>query len=81
MLLSVTVSQFLSVRERTENGERQTYVIERILGMRQQGWLWTEDYIWHKKNCYHGKWPNRFRDAWERCLHFTEPEKIKDLSG
>jgi len=19
-----------------------------------------------------GKWPNRFRDAWERCLHFTK---------
>ena len=39
--------------------------------MRAQGWRWTEEYIWHKRNCYPGKWPNRFRDAWERCLHFT----------
>ena len=40
--------------------------------MRKRGWLWTEEYCWHKKNCYPGKWPNRFRDAWERCLQFTK---------
>ena len=45
--------------------------------MRRQGWLWTRGYIWHKKNCYPGKWPNRFRDAWERCLHFTKQRKFK----
>jgi DNA modification methylase len=67
----------LNIKERAENGERQTYVLELILGMRQQGWLWTEEYIWHKKNCYPGKWPNRFRDAWERCLHFTKQKKFK----
>src|SRR5260364_132469 len=45
--------------------------------LRKQGWLWTEEYIWHKRNCYPGKWPNRFRDAWERCLHFTKEKKFK----
>ena len=65
-------SFILNIKERTVDGERGTYVIELILAMRQQGWLWTEEYIWHKKNCYPGKWPNRFRDAWERCLHFTK---------
>jgi DNA modification methylase len=67
----------LNIKERTEDGERQTYVIELILAMRKQGWLWTEEYIWHKKNCYPGKWPNRFRDAWERCLHFTKQRRFK----
>jgi DNA modification methylase len=67
----------LNIKERTENGERQTYVLELILEMRKQGWLWTEEYVWHKKNCYPGKWPNRFRDAWERCLHFTKQKKFK----
>src|SRR4030043_150752 len=67
----------LNIKERAENGERQTYVIELILEMKKQGWLWTEEYIWHKKNCYPGKWPNRFRDAWERCLHFTKQKKFK----
>ncbi len=52
-------------------GERHTYVLELIIEMRKLGWFWTEEYVWHKKNCYPGKWPNRFRDAWERCLHFT----------
>jgi len=45
--------------------------------MRQQGWLWTEEYVWHKKNCYPGKWPNRFRDAWERCIHFTKQKDFR----
>ena len=67
----------LNIKERAENGERQTYVIELILGMRKQGWLWTEEYIWHKKNCYPGKWPNRFRDAWERLLQFNKQKKFK----
>lgn len=68
----------LNIKERTAEGERQTYVIELILAMKmRQGWLWTEEYVWHKKNCYPGKWPNRFRDAWERCLHFTRQKKFK----
>lgn len=67
----------LNIKERAVNGERQTYVLEVILGMKKQGWLWTEEYIWHKKNCYPGKWPNRFRDAWERCLHFTKRNRFK----
>jgi site-specific DNA-methyltransferase (adenine-specific) len=62
----------LNIKERVVAGERHTYVLELIMEMRKQGWLWTEEYVWHKKNCYPGKWPNRFRDAWERCLHFTK---------
>jgi DNA modification methylase len=62
----------LNIKEKVVEGERHTYVLETILAMKKQGWLWTEEYIWHKKNCYPGKWPNRFRDSWERCLHFTK---------
>ena len=51
--------------------------VELILEMKKQGWLWVEEYIWHKRNCYPGKWPNRFRDAWERCLHFTRNRHFK----
>lgn len=67
----------LNIKERVVDGERHTYVLELVLAMRQQGWLWTEEYIWHKKNCYPGKWPNRFRDAWERCLHFTKQRHFR----
>jgi site-specific DNA-methyltransferase (adenine-specific) len=69
-------SFILNVKERVVGGERHTYILELILAMREQGWFWTEEYIWHKKNCYPGKWPNRFRDAWERCLHFTKQKKF-----
>src|SRR3954453_9891591 len=51
--------------------------MELILEMRKQGWLWTEEFIWHKKNCYPGKWPNRFRDAWERLLQSNKDKKFK----
>lgn len=70
-------SFILNIKERAVNGERQTYVLELILAMKKQGWLWTEEYIWHKKNCYPGKWPNRFRDSWERCLQFTNQKRFK----
>jgi DNA modification methylase len=62
----------LNIKEKVTNGERHTYVIELILEMRKQGWLWTEEFIWHKKNSYPGKWPNRFRDSWERLLQFNK---------
>ncbi|CAN2041093.1 Methyltransferase [Candidatus Magnetomoraceae bacterium gMMP-15] len=66
----------LNIKEKVVNGERHTYVIELILELKKQGWLWTEEFIWHKKNCYPGKWPNRFRDAWERCLQFNKIKKF-----
>ena len=67
----------LNIKEKAVNGERHTYVLELIIALRKQGWLWTEEYLWHKKNCAPGKWPNRFRDSWERCLHFTKQRKFK----
>jgi site-specific DNA-methyltransferase (adenine-specific) len=71
-VLKKTGSFILNIKEITVNGERHTYVLDLILQMRKAGWLWTEEYVWHKKNCYPGKWPNRFRDSWERCIHFTK---------
>lgn len=67
----------LNIKEKVTNGERHTYVMELIIEMRKQGWLWTEEFIWHKKNCFPGKWPNRFRDSWERLLQFN---KQKDFN-
>jgi DNA modification methylase len=66
----------LNIKEKVVNGERHTYVLELILEMRRQGWLWTEEFIWHKKNSYPGKWPNRFRDSWERLLQFNKTRQF-----
>lgn len=70
-------SFILNIKENAVDGERHTYVLELIIAMRKAGWLWTEEYIWHKKNCFPGKWKNRFRDAWERCLHFTKSKNFQ----
>lgn len=67
----------LNIKERVVDGERHTYVIDLIKELKNQGWIWTEEYIWHKKNSYPGKWPNRFRDAWERLLQFNKTKKFK----
>ena len=75
-VMKPTGSFVLNIKERVVKGERHTYVLELILEMRKQGWLWTEEYCWHKKNSYPGKWPNRFRDSWERCLHFNKQRKF-----
>lgn len=70
-------SFIFNIKERVVNGERGTYVYELVMAMRKQGWLWIEEYIWHKKNTYPGRWPNRFRDLWEHCYHFTKSKKFK----
>jgi site-specific DNA-methyltransferase (adenine-specific) len=75
-VLKPTGTFMLNIKERVVAGERHTYVLELIIAMRQQGWLWTEEMIWHKKNCYPGKWPNRFRDAWERLLQFNKQKNF-----
>ncbi|MCX8472522.1 MAG: site-specific DNA-methyltransferase [Sediminibacterium sp.] len=71
-VLKPTGTFILNIKEKVVVGERSTYVMELIIAMRKQGWLWTEEFIWHKKNCYPGKWPNRFRDSWERLLQFNK---------
>jgi site-specific DNA-methyltransferase (adenine-specific) len=76
-VLKPTGTFILNIKEKVVGGERHTYVMELILALRKQGWLWTEEFIWHKKNCHPGKWPNRFRDAWERCLQFNKSHHFK----
>lgn len=66
----------LNIKEKAVNGERHTYVLDLIKALREQGWFWTEEFIWHKKNSYPGKWPNRFRDSWERLLQFNKSKKF-----
>ncbi|MBP8958949.1 MAG: site-specific DNA-methyltransferase [Bacteroidales bacterium] len=75
-VLKPTGTFILNIKEKVVKGERSTYVLQLILEMRKQGWLWTEEFIWHKKNCYPGKWSNRFRDAWERLLQFNKSRKF-----
>jgi len=78
-VLKPTGTFVLNIKEKVFDGERHPYVLNLIIQMRKQGWFWTEEFIWHKRNCYPGKWPNRFRDAWERLLQFNKSKKFKML--
>ncbi|MCK4638189.1 MAG: site-specific DNA-methyltransferase [Bacteroidales bacterium] len=75
-VIKPTGTFILNIKERVFKGERHTYVLDTIISMRKQGWLWTEELMWHKKNCYPGKWTNRFRDSWERLLQFNKEKKF-----
>jgi len=70
-------SFILNIKEHPDNGERKTYTLELILELRKQGWFWIEEYCWYKKNSFPGRWPNRFRDSWERCYHLTKKKQFK----
>ena len=71
-VLRPTGSFVLNIKENVVDGERSTYVYELVMALRKQGWRWVDDYIWHKKNGFPGRWPNRLRDSWEHCYHFVK---------
>ena len=75
-VLKPTGTFVLNIKEKVLEGERSTYVLELILALRKQGWFWTEEFVWHKKNSFPGKWSNRFRDSWERLLQFNKNKKF-----
>lgn len=66
----------LNIKEKVVAGTRHTYVMRLVLALIDQGWLFTEEYMWHKKTTTPGKWPNRFRDLWEHVYHFTKQKKF-----
>ena len=70
-------SFILNIKENVKDIERQTYVYELVLKLKDQGWMWLEEYCWHKTNSFPGRWKNRFRDSWERCYHFSKNKNIK----
>jgi DNA modification methylase len=77
-ILKPTGSFVLNIKEKAVEGERHTYVLELILALkRETGFRWVEEYIWHKKTAAPGKWKYRFRDAWERIIHFSKTKELK----
>lgn len=77
-VLNPTGSFVLNIKEKVVNGERHTYVLDLILALkRDTGFRWVEEYIWHKTTAMPGKWKYRFRDSWERILHFSKTRDVK----
>ena len=59
-VLKPTGTFVLNIKERVVNDERHTYVLELILAMRERGWLWTEEFVWHKKTVIPAGGPTGF---------------------
>ncbi len=77
-ILKPSGSFVLNIKEKCVDGERHPYVLELILDLnRNVGFRWVEEYIWHKTTSAPGKWKYRFRDSWERILHFSKSKEIK----
>ena len=77
-VLKPSGSFVLNIKEKAVNGERHTYVLELIIAMRKElGWRWVEEYIWTKTDPFPAKWKDRFKDAWERLLHFSISQSFK----
>ena len=77
-VLKPTGSFVLNIKEKAVDGERHTYVLDLILAMKREvGFRWVEEYIWHKTTSAPGKWKYRFRDAWERIIHFSKAKDFK----
>ena len=77
-ILSPDGSLVLNIKEKAIDGERHTYVLDLILALKREvGFRWVEEYIWHKTTAAPGKWKYRFRDSWERLLHFSKTRSVK----
>ena len=77
-ILKPTGSFVLNIKEKAVDGERHTYVLDLILSLKRDvGYRWVEEYIWHKTTAMPGKWKYRFRDSWERILHFSKTANVK----
>ena len=77
-ILKPSGSFVLNIKEKAIDGQRHPYVLELILNLSKNvGFRWVEEYIWHKTTAAPGKWKYRFRDAWERIIHFTKTSDIK----
>ena len=74
--LKPTGSLVVNIKEHCHEGERHTYVYEMVLAMRQQGWLWRDEMVWHKTNPLPYMHSTKLRDGWERLYHFSRQRDI-----
>ena len=77
-VLKPTGSFVLNIKEGCKDGERLLYVCKlKIALVEEQNWRLVDEFIWNKIGATPGYWHNRFRDAWERLMHFTKDKGFK----
>ena len=76
-VLKPTGSFVLNIKEGTKDNMKMAYVYELLLALRGRGWLWTEEYIWHKTTPYPSVHDKRFKNAYERLYHLVKNMNFK----
>lgn len=71
-VLAPTGNFVLNYRSRRYNKERGTLQYELVFWLREQGWLFVEDFIWGKLNPPPGKFTQCLKDAVEYCFQFAK---------
>ena len=77
-VLKPTGSFVLNIKEHSTKGQRVLYVYDLVSALvRKAGFMWVDDYVWHKPRPVPLGYPNRFPDAWEHLYHFGVENKRK----
>jgi site-specific DNA-methyltransferase (adenine-specific) len=62
----------LNYRSRRHHGERGTLQYEIVFWLRDQGFLFCEDFVWGKPSPPPGRFDRFLKDAVEYCFHFAK---------
>jgi len=70
-------SFFVNIKPHCKDGQRVLYVFDLALSMvRRWGWRLVDELCWVRHGVP-GKWPNRHRNSFEICYHFSVNKNIK----
>ena len=70
-------SWFVNIKEHCDDGQRSLYVKDLTLAhVRKWEWAFIDEFAWTKSGVP-GKWPNRFKNAWEPVFHFAKAAGIR----
>ena len=77
-VLKPTGSLCVNIKEHSAGGRKSLYVVDMLRSMITAGWIWSEEFIWAKKNPYPGEYKYRLKDGFERVFQFSlEPNGFK----
>jgi len=75
--LATDGSWFVNIKEHCEDGQRHLYVKDlTVAHVRTWHWKFIDEFAWTKSGVP-GKWPNRFKNAWEPVFHFAMCSNIR----
>lgn len=75
-VLKPSGSFVLNIKEHVNKGARDTYVLKTVLGLADL-FVWSDTFIWAKKNPFPTGSKKRLKDGFEYCYFFTKTKNHK----